>query len=129
MLARSFALFLGAFIAVGLLDWLRRPSFDSNIWWIDLGFLPAPLAQALLAVSGLLLLAFVWRPAVRGWRGWATTATCALLAAIAVANGVVFYLVWAQGRIRPDVPLPLSFVIAAAQSASPKTTRRWASSA
>ncbi len=82
MLARSFALFLGAFIAVGLLDWLRRPSFDPNIWWIDLGFLPAPLAQALLAVSGLLLLAFVWRPAVRGWRGWATTATCATAATV-----------------------------------------------
>ena len=63
-------------------------------------------------VSALLLLVFAWRPALRGWRRPATTAACALLAAIAVANGVVFYVVWARGRIRPDVPLPLSFVIA-----------------
>jgi vancomycin permeability regulator SanA len=112
LLARSFALFLGAFIAVSLLDWLRKPSFDPNIWWIDLGFLPRLLAQALLVVSAALLLAFALRPAVRGWRHYATTATCALLAAIAVANGVVFYVVWAQGRIRPAVPLPLSFLIA-----------------
>jgi len=113
LLARSFALFLGAFIVVGLLDWLRKPSFDPNIWWIDLRVLPAPLAQALLVVSALLLLAFAWRPALRGWRRWATTAMCALLAAIALANGVAFYVVWAQGRIHPDLPLPLSFVIAA----------------
>ena len=112
LLARSFALFLGAFIVVGLLDRLRTPSFDPNIWWIDLRFLSTALAQALLAVSAMLLLAFAWRPAVGGWRRHATTATCALLAAIAVANGVVFYVVWAQGQIRPDLPLPLSFVIA-----------------
>lgn len=114
LLARSFALFLGAFMVVGLLDWLRKPSFNPNLWWIDLRFLPRPLAQALLVVSAVLLLGLAWRPATRGWRRWATTAACALLAAIAVANGAVFYIVWAQGRIRPDVPLPLSFVIAAA---------------
>ena len=83
-----------------------QAELDSDIWWIDLGFLPAPLAQALLAVSGLLLLAFVWRPAVRGWRGWATTATCALLAAIAVANGVVFYLVWRRAASDPTCRCP-----------------------
>ena len=112
LLARSYALFLGTFIVVGLLDWLRKPSFDPNIWWVDLGFLPRPLAQALLVVSGVLLLAFALRPATRGWRHYATTAACALPATIAVANGVVFYVVWAQGRIRPAVPLPLSFLIA-----------------
>ncbi len=113
VLARSFALFVGAFIVLGLLDWLRKPSFDPNIWWIDLRLLPAPFAQALLVVSAVLLLGFAWRPAARGWRRGATTATCVLLAAVAVANGVVFYVVWAQGRIHPDLPLPLSFVIAA----------------
>ena len=31
LLARSCALFLGAFIVLGLLDWLRQPSFNPNI--------------------------------------------------------------------------------------------------
>jgi len=121
---RSFALFLGGFIVLGLLDWLRKPSFDPNIWWIDLRLLPAPFAQALLVVSAVLLLGFAWRPAARGWRRGATTATCVLLAAVAVANGVVFYVVWAQGRIHPELPLPLACVIAALLGGLAQASRR-----
>jgi vancomycin permeability regulator SanA len=112
VLARSIALFFGAFSALGLLDTLR--GFDPNIWWIDLRFLPGPLAQALLLCVALLLLGYAWRPALRTWRRVATASVSAVLAAIALYNGIVFYQVWAQGLIRPAWPVPLSFVIAAA---------------
>ena len=112
LLARSIALFFGAFSALGLLDTVR--GFDPNTWWIDLRFLPGPLAQALLLCGALLLLGYVWRPALRTWRRVATASVSAVLAAIALYNGIVFYQVWAQGLIRPAWPVPLSFVIAAA---------------
>jgi len=60
VLARSIALFFGAFSALGLLDTLR--GFDPNVWWIDLRFLPGPLARA-PAVPALCCC-------------WATPATC-----------------------------------------------------
>jgi len=112
VLARSIALFFGAFSALGLLDTLR--GFDPNVWWIDLRFLPGPLAQGLLLCGALLLLGYAWRPALRSWRRVATASVSAVLAAIALSNGIVFYQVWGQGLIRPAWPVPLSFVIAAA---------------
>jgi uncharacterized SAM-binding protein YcdF (DUF218 family) len=113
LLARSAALFLGGFLAIGLADSLRAPTFDPTIWLIDLRFLPWALAEALLAVAAATLLAFAWRPAARGWRRHLTGAVCATLTGVAAANGVTFYAVWAEGRIRPDWPVPLSFPIAA----------------
>jgi vancomycin permeability regulator SanA len=112
VLARSIALFFCVFSAIGLFDTLR--GFDPNIWWIDLRFLPGPLAQVLLVVSAALLLGFALRPAISGWRRAATMLVCALLAAIALYNGIAFYQVWSAGLIRPAWPVPLSFVIAAA---------------
>ena len=112
LVARSAALFFGAFGVLGLLDTLR--GFDPNIWWIDLRFLPGPLAQALLLCGALLLLGYAWRPATRGWRRAATTVVCTVLAAAALYNAIVFYQVWGQGLIRPAWPVPLSIVIAAA---------------
>ena len=112
VLARSMALFFGVFSAVGLFDTLR--GFDPNIWWIDLRFLPGPLGDALLLCGALLLLGYAWRPAVAGWRRAATMLVCAVLAAIALYNGIVFYQVWSAGLIQPAWPVPLSFVIAAA---------------
>jgi uncharacterized SAM-binding protein YcdF (DUF218 family) len=113
VLARSAALFLGGYIALGLADSLRDRSFDPALWLVDLRFLPWALAETLLAVTAATLLAFAWRPAASGPRRHLTTAVCAALAAVAAANGAVFYVVWAQGRISPDWPVPLSFVIAA----------------
>ena len=124
LLARSAALFLGGFLALGLADSLRKPAFDPTIWLLDLRFLPWAFAQALLAVAAATLLAFAWRPATRGWRRHLTSAVCATLAAVAAANGVIFYVVWAEGRIRPDWPVPLSFLIAAVFAALVLASRR-----
>ena len=113
LLARSAALFFGGFIALGLADSLRDRAFDPTLWLVDLRFLPWVLAEALLGLAAVTLLAFAGRPATRGWRRHLTGAVCATLAAVAAANGLVFYVVWAEGRIRPDWPVPLSFLIAA----------------
>jgi vancomycin permeability regulator SanA len=80
---------------------------------MDLHFLPMPLAQAILGVTGILLPAFAARPARGGWRRTATVAILGALVLAALADSTAFYLAWARGDIRPPVPLPLSLFIAA----------------
>jgi uncharacterized SAM-binding protein YcdF (DUF218 family) len=110
---RSAALFLGLYTVLSLAGSLRTAAFDANVWWIDLHFLPGPLAKAALAVAAVLLLAFVARPVLRDWRRALTSAALVALALAAVADVAAFYLAWAQGEIRPLVPLPLSLLVTA----------------
>ena len=112
VLARSIALFFGAFSVLGLLDTLR--GFDPNIWWIDLRFLPGPLAQALLLCGALLLLGYAWRPATRGWRRAATTRRLRRAGRDRPLQRHRLLLRSGRRADPPRWPLPLSFVIAAA---------------
>jgi uncharacterized SAM-binding protein YcdF (DUF218 family) len=112
--ARGVALFFGLFSLFNLVGELRVPGFDENVWWLDLRPLPAAATAIVLALAGLLLVWWGLRPAAAGWRRPATLFTAAGLSLVAVGNGVTFYRVWQAGQIRPWMPLPLSFVVAAA---------------
>ena len=68
----------------------------------------------MLALAGLLLVWWGLRPAATRWRRLATATSALALGVVAVRNGVTFYHVWGHGQIRPWVPFPLSFVLAAA---------------
>jgi vancomycin permeability regulator SanA len=112
-LARGVAVFFGSFSLLSLVGELRSPGFDQNIWWLDLRPLPATLSALLLGLAGLLLVWWGLRPAAEGWRRAATLIALGALSIVALRNGVTFYSVWEAGLIRPWLPLPLSFVLAA----------------
>jgi vancomycin permeability regulator SanA len=112
--ARGVALFFGGFALVNLVGELRIHGFDENIWWLDLRPLPATPSALLLALAGALLVWWALRPAAPGWRRTATLVALGAMSLAAVWNGVTFYRVWAAGEIRPWLPLPFSFVLAAA---------------
>jgi vancomycin permeability regulator SanA len=97
---------------MNVLAGLRHPSFDPNIWWIDLRFLPKPGAQLLLSAAGALLVAHGLRPATGGWRLHASLAAVAIAVLGASMNAVAYYRIWEAGTIDPRSPVPLSFLIA-----------------
>jgi vancomycin permeability regulator SanA len=112
--ARGVALFLGLFSLLNLIGELRTPGFDENIWWLDLRPLQGAATALVFALAGVLLLWWGLRPAASRWRRVVTAATALVLSIVAIHNGVTFYHAWQQGQIRPWMPLPLSFVLAAA---------------
>jgi uncharacterized SAM-binding protein YcdF (DUF218 family) len=90
----------------------RHPSFDPNIWWIDLRFLPKPAGQLLLSAVGALLVAHGLRPATGGWRRHASLAVVAITGLVASMNAAAYYRIWNAGTISPRSPVPLSLLIA-----------------
>jgi vancomycin permeability regulator SanA len=112
--ARGVALFFGLFSFLNLIGELRAPGFNENIWWLDLRPLPAAATAIILALAGLLLVWWGLRPAAAGWRRVATPVTACVLSVVALRNGAAFYRAWQLGQIRPWMPLPFSFVLAAA---------------
>ena len=90
-----------------------RPGFDANLWWIDLRSLPAGLGQTLLAIGGVLLCAWAYRPRAGARRAAATRAVVGLLALACGADAVRFGSLVYAGRIRAGTVLPLSLFIAA----------------
>jgi len=112
-LARGFALFFGAFTMVNVVGSVRHDNLDLNIWWVAVPLVGRLGSAALLAVMAAALLTYAIAPRLRPWRRWATLALCLGFAAITAWNGVQFYLEWRAGRIKPGVPIPLSFVLCA----------------
>lgn len=114
VLARGLSLFLGGFAAVNLLAELVQPGFDSNLWWIDLRWLPGFVAcPLLLSVVAALLLHAAGAPMRRQGRRLVAGAIV-VAAAIALANACVFWRLLSGGMIASGAPVPLSLFIAGA---------------
>lgn len=112
--ARVLAFWFGALGLVNVAGALRHPSFDENLWWVDLRWLPGTLvAQVLLAAAGALLVVFALRPPAKGWLRSSVVAAAGLLTVAALLDAVSFYGAWISGRVHPGVPVPLSLVIGA----------------
>ena len=110
--ARVLAFWFGFFTLVNVVGALRKPTFDENIWWVDLRFLPGILEQLVLALAGALLLGYGIRPARSGRRRAATLIAIGVLTLAAIGNTINFYLGWRRGDFDPGVPVPLSIFIA-----------------
>lgn len=106
---RTLAVWLGAITVLNAVTGLR--GFDENLWWIDLRFLPQPMASVLLVASGALLVAWGVRPSAQPLRRNALMTALALLALAAVSNIAGFYAAWSGGAIAPGVPVPFSVVV------------------
>jgi vancomycin permeability regulator SanA len=113
-IARGVALFFGGFSLLNVIAEVRVRGFDENVWWIDIRPLPALVRAAVFALAGIILVWWALRPGAARWRRIVTTICAAALAVLAIRNGITFYHVWHAGLIKPWMPLPLSFVLAAA---------------
>lgn len=111
MILRAIALFFGAFSLLSFLLGLAVPSFDANIWWIDLRMLPAGLELAALPAAGASLLAYALLGPPGGWLRWPVALGLAFLAAVVAHNTVLYYALVVRGLIRTDFPVPLSLLI------------------
>lgn len=114
LLVRGAAIFLGVFTLLGLAGELRGRTSDVNLWLVDIRDVPSVARIALLgAFSGLLL---VWGarelPGAR-WRR-AVAIACGAFSAFAVRDCFRFVAAVEGGLARPEVPIPLSLVIAVA---------------
>jgi uncharacterized SAM-binding protein YcdF (DUF218 family) len=109
---RALAFWFGSLCLVNVLAGLRHPTFDPNIWWIDLRFVPKLAAQVLLSMVGGLLVWHSLRPALAGWRRTASLLAVAFAALVASTNAIAYYRIWDTGAIAPRNPLPLSLLIA-----------------
>ncbi len=112
--ARALALFFGGFSLVNLLGGFRLPGFDANLWWIDLRILPEMPATLFLLLTSLCLLSFSIQPPHARWRRGLTAAIVGTVMIAVVWNIVEFYFVFAHGRLRPLLPVPLSLFVFAA---------------
>ena len=108
------ALFLGSFVAAGLVGVVRGRGRDLNLWWIDLRDIPVPLEAGLLAAFAVAVLAWALVPRL-GRRARVVTALVILaVALLAFRDAVRFWQILASGAaVRPMLPVPLSAVIAA----------------
>lgn len=108
---RGFALFLGGFTLLNLVRQWIVPGFDANIWWIDLGWLPASIGSGLLVMLAAALLWFGLNPQMCRYRTHITLWLCCI-AAIAVGYNILgFYLLLVNSAIITSFPFPLSLFI------------------
>lgn len=108
--ARGVALFFGAFSLANAAVALRTGRTE-DLWWVDASGLPA-WVSAVLWLAAALLVAYALAPEMRSWRRTATAAVSLALALVAAVNAAAFYSAWRAADIVPQVPVPLSAIIA-----------------
>lgn len=114
MIARTVALFFGAFGLVNFLLDRVVPGFDANLWWIDFRILPGALSTfALLFTIGGLLTFACCAPRRHSVVGRVTRASLWFFAAFVVENIVQYYALLFVGMIRSAFPVPLSLFLLA----------------
>ena len=111
LVLRGGAIFLAIFLLIGLIGEYRGRVSDLSLWLVDLRDISVVRIPLL---GGVALLLFGWgiRPGAR--RGWslAAAAGCGVLALAAARDVVRFYADDIGPQVQPQMPIPLSLVIA-----------------
>jgi hypothetical protein len=113
ILARGVALFLGGFALLNITGGFRTAHFDANLWWIDLRFLPQAVAQPLVLVGALCLIAFAVSPPRSVWRRFVTICCASVLGLVAIVNAGRFYSLLGRGTVSSSIPISVSFFVGA----------------
>lgn len=113
LVVRGLALFLGAFIAIGLVGELRGRTLDPSLWWIDLGDLSPVIRIALLGSFAVVAIAWPVSPSPGPRRRSAMTVEAAAFTLLALRDTVQFVSAVAGGLVHPTFPIPLSVFVAA----------------
>lgn len=113
-LARGLAAALGVFaVANSVLGTVFSGTpLDQNIWWIDSRPVPSWLANPLVLLSGLLLLAWAAWPNMSQRRRLATRTSLAVLFAASFWNTLCYWALLVLGSIQSPIPTPLSLGVA-----------------
>ena len=114
LIGRSLALALGLFCLLNAIGtaWLR--DFDATLWLLDLRWLPHGAALALVGLLGLAL-GFLGLGGKSLWPQMAFFASvvAGLAAAVALANAIGCWRIWAKGGSHSFFPVPFSLAVAA----------------
>lgn len=110
--ARSVALFVGAYSLANALARALSAKQTQDLWWIDLRFLPAPVALGAGVACAVVLIAYALAPKTAGWRRVLTLVACVALTGAALQNVAAFYREWGAGTFAPGLVFPFSLVVA-----------------
>lgn len=105
------AFFLGAFALINVLGAFVLPTFDANIWWIDLRPVTRYAETPFFALLGGALIAYGIRPMPGNLRRIGTIALVAVALLAAILNTVVFYTLLFGGELAGALPIPFSLFI------------------
>jgi vancomycin permeability regulator SanA len=111
-LCRGAALFLGSFAIVNLIASFSAFSFDGNIWWIDLRWLPNAAQKLLCLVFGATMLNYALRFRERPVERRISVLVISAAVLVLIANSIDFFLLLARGLINSAFPAPVTLVIA-----------------
>jgi uncharacterized SAM-binding protein YcdF (DUF218 family) len=109
--ARGCALFLGAFGVVNAIASLVHQGSDHTVLLVDTRPLPDWAAQPVVALFAAAVFVWALHPRMAPWRRRGTLGAIAVLAMAAMWNSGGFYRLWANGEVRPLVPVPLSLLL------------------
>lgn len=110
-IARGTAFFFGCFSLINTLVSQFGSSRLEDIWWIDLSFLPAPVATLLSICLAFALIAFALKPHMRAGRKFFTTGITAVYAFVALLNALAYYQGLSLGEFSTKAPLPFSLIM------------------
>lgn len=104
--------FLGVFTAVNLLGGLFVPTFDVNLTWIDVRMLPKVIRHGFLAMASAAMLLVAFIDVKRKTVQVAISAALLVVVGATIHNSWQFYHLWERHSISPNIPVPLSLVLA-----------------
>lgn len=110
-IARGTAFFFGCFSLINTLVSQFGSSRLEDIWWIDLSFLPAPVATLLSICLAFALVAFAIKPHMRNGRKYYTTGITSIYAFVALLNAAAYYRALSLGEFSTQAPLPFSLIM------------------
>jgi vancomycin permeability regulator SanA len=111
--ARGFALFVGVYSFANSVATALSSKQTQDLWWIDLRFLPAPVALGVGVTCAVVLIVYALAPKIAGRRRALTLVACLALSTAALQNVAIFYRAWGEGTFTPGVVFPFSLVMAA----------------
>jgi len=113
-LPRGLALFFALFALTNLLGSLKASTFDANLWWIDLRWLPGWIANSFLALAAIVFMSFGLGGAKCPLRRALTLFFSGALSLACFANAINVVILLVGRKVSSSVPLPLSLLIVAA---------------
>ena len=106
-IGRGTALFMGIISVVQVLLHQRHPTFDTNVWWIDLYLLNIPmLIDVVLMFFGMLWIGFALRPNMSDWRRRLTRTGIELLFLFVAWSILNFYFAYFKKTLHSPVKVP-----------------------
>lgn len=92
---------------------LRSPGFDANQWWLDLRIIPQQMATGILALQGVGLLLFAFRPNLPGLIKSVVILMLLCSTGFAVYNSLMYYQLLKAEAIQSAFPVPFSLQVIA----------------